>query len=135
MEVLDGSPTSEVAVRYGVSRQSVYSWRDRCQACGIDALRNASRRPRTSPSRLLAEIEALVCEMRRAHPRWGARRIAWEVAQKGAERAPSRATMHRVLERNGLVVPQEQRHKRKYKRWQRETPMALWQLDLVGGFT
>ena len=41
--------------------------------------------------------------------------------------------MHRVLERNGLVVPQAQRHKRKYKRWQRETPMALWQLDLVGG--
>jgi len=41
--------------------------------------------------------------------------------------------VHRVLERNGLVVPQAQRHKRKYKRWQRETPMALWQLDLVGG--
>ena len=32
-----------------------------------------------------------------------------------------------------VVVPQAQRHKRKYKRWQRETPMALWQLDLVGG--
>ena len=51
----------------------------------------------------------------------------------GTDRAPSRATVHRVLERNGLVVPQAQRHKRKYKRWQRETPMALWQLDLVGG--
>jgi hypothetical protein len=38
-----------------------------------------------------------------------------------------------VLERNGLVVPQAQRHKRMYKRWQRETPMALWRLDLVGG--
>jgi len=74
-----------------------------------------------------------VCELRRAHPRWGARRIAFEAAQRGASPAPSRATVHRVLERNGLVVPQAQRHKRKYKRWQRETPMALWQLDLVGG--
>ena len=116
-----------------MSRQSVYSWRDRYQAGGIDGLRDASRRPRTSPSRLPAEVEALVCELRRAHPRWGARRIAWEAAQRGAERAPSRSTVHRVLERNGLVVPQAQRHKRKYKRWQRETPMALWQLDLVGG--
>jgi transposase InsO family protein len=133
MEVLAGSPASEVAVRYGVSRQSICTWRDRYKEAGIDGLRDASRRPRTSPSRLPAEVEALVCELRRAHPRWGARRIAWEVAQKGAERAPSRATVHRVLERNGLVVPQEQRHKRKYKRWQRETPMALWQLDLVGG--
>jgi transposase InsO family protein len=133
MEVLDGSAVSEVAVRYGVSRQSVYSWRDRYAAGGIDGLRDASRRPRTSPSRLPAEAEALVCELRRAHPRWGARRIAFELAQRGAGRAPSRATVHRVLERNGMVVPQAQRHKRKYKRWQRETPMALWQLDLVGG--
>jgi transposase InsO family protein len=133
MEVLDGSPVSEVAVRYGVSRQSLYMWRDRYAAGGIDGLRDASRRPRTSPSRLPADIEALVCEMRRAHPRWGARRIAFEIAQRGVDRAPSRATVHRVLERNGLVVPQAQRHKRKYKRWQRETPMALWQLDLVGG--
>ena len=133
MEVLDGSPVSEVAVRYGVSRQSVYSWRDRYAAGGIDGLRDVSRRPRTSPSRLPAETEALVCELRRAHPRWGARRIAFEAAQRGADRPPSRATVHRVLERNGMVVPQAQRHKRKYKRWQRETPMALWQLDLVGG--
>src|ERR1700733_2368193 len=133
MEVLDGSPVSEVAIRYGVSRQSVYTWRDRYASGGIDGLREASRRPRTSPSRLAAETEALVCELRRAHPRWGARRIAFEAAQRGVERAPSRATVHRVLKRNGMVVPQAQRHKRKYKRWQRETPMALWQLDLVGG--
>ena len=32
MEVLDGSPVSEVAVLYGVSRHSVYSWRDRYAA-------------------------------------------------------------------------------------------------------
>ena len=82
LEVLDGSPVSEVAVRYGVSRQSVYSWRARHAAAGIDGLRESSRRPRTSPSRLAAEVEALVCELRRAHPRWGARRIAFEIAQR-----------------------------------------------------
>jgi transposase InsO family protein len=74
-----------------------------------------------------------VCELRRAHPRWGARRIAFEVAQRGTAGAPSRATVHRVLVRNAMVVPQAQRHRRKYRRWARETPMALWQLDLVGG--
>jgi len=133
LEVLDGSPVSEVAIRYGVSRQSVYSWKARHAAAGIDGLREASRRPRTSPSRLAAETEALVCELRRAHPRWGARRIAFEVTQRGTEGAPSRATVHRVLTRNAMVTPQAQRHKRKYRRWARETPMALWQLDLVGG--
>jgi hypothetical protein len=48
-------------------------------------------------------------------------------------RVPSQATVHRVLVRNGLVRAEEQDHPRKYKRWQRETPMHLWQLDLVGG--
>ena len=133
LEVLDGSPVSEVAVRYGVSRQSVYTWKARHAAAGIDGLREATRRPRTSPSRLAAGTEALVCELRRAHPRWGARRIAFEVAQQGAAGAPSRATVHRVLVRNAMVTPQAQAHKRKYRRWARETPMALWQLDLVGG--
>ena len=133
LEVLDGSPVSEVAVRYGVSRQSVYSWKARHAAAGVDGLREATRRPRASPSRLAAETEALVCELRRAHPRWGARRIAFEVAQRGVAGAPSRATVHRVLVRNAMVAPQAQRHKRRYRRWARETPMALWQLDLVGG--
>ncbi|MDQ0305590.1 transposase InsO family protein [Kitasatospora herbaricolor] len=78
-------------------------------------------------------MESLVCEMRRSHPRRGARRIAFEIERTGTKPAPSRATVHRVLNRNGLVRPQEQQHRRKYKWWQRETPMHLWQLDLVGG--
>jgi hypothetical protein len=32
-----------------------------------------------------------------------------------------------------LVRPRQQRHRRKYKRWQRQAPMHWWQLDLVGG--
>jgi hypothetical protein len=35
-----------------------------------------------------------------------------------------------VLERNGLVLPQEQRHQCKYRRWQRDAPMQLWQLEM-----
>ena len=132
LEVLGGSRVSEVALRYGVSRQAVYSWKAKYEAAGVDGLREASRRPKTSPTRIPAEVEAMVCEMRRVHPRWGARRIAFELGRAGRQ-PPSRATVHRILERNGLVVAQEQQHRRKYKRWQREAPMHLWQLDLVGG--
>lgn len=46
---------------------------------------------------------------------------------------PSRATVHRILVRNGLVRAPPQEHRRKCRRWQREAPMHLWQLDLVGG--
>ncbi|MFF9705402.1 integrase core domain-containing protein [Streptomyces griseofuscus] len=37
-----------------------------------------------------------------------------------------------MLFRNGLVRTRQQ-HPRKYRRWQREAPMHLWQMDLVGG--
>jgi transposase InsO family protein len=132
-EVLAGSPIGEVAVRYGTSRQSLDTWRTRFTAEGKAGLADRSRRPRTSPTRLGAEVEALICQLRREHPRWGARRICHELAGRDLATAPSRATVHRVLTRNGMINPQAQEHRRKYKRWQRETPMHLWQLDIVGG--
>lgn len=96
-------------------------------------LADRSRRPHASPTRLDGGVESLICGLRREHPRWGARRISHELGSHGLQRVPSRATVHRVLVRNGLIDPQVQQHKRKYKRWQRQAPMHLWQLDIVGG--
>jgi len=56
LEVLGGSRVSEVALRYGVSRQAVYSWKAKYDAAGVDGLREASRRPKTSPTRTPAEV-------------------------------------------------------------------------------
>ena len=131
-EVLGGSPIGEVAERYGTTRQSLHAWRKRFEAEGMPGLADRSRRPKSSPSRVDAEVEALICQLRREHPRWGARRIAHELGRQAAA-VPGRATVHRVMARNGLVKPQEQQHGRKYKRWQRDAPMQLWQLDIVGG--
>jgi len=132
-EVLGGSPIGEVAERYGTTRQSLHAWRKRFEAEGMPGLVDRSRRPKTSPSRVDAEVEAEVCRLRREHPRWGARRISFELGRRGMTTVPGRATVHRILARNGLVKPQEQQRQRKYKRWQRDAPMQLWQLDIVGG--
>ena len=32
-----------------------------------------------------------------------------------------------------MVTAQTQEHRHRYRSWQRKMPMALWQLDLVGG--
>ncbi|UQA90628.1 helix-turn-helix domain-containing protein [Streptomyces halobius] len=71
-----GWPITEAAVRYGVSRQMVNNWRRRYEADGITGLEEVSRRPYRSPHRVTAQVEAAICELQRAHPRWGARRIA-----------------------------------------------------------
>jgi transposase len=111
-EVLEGSPIGEVAQRYGTSRQSLDAWRGRFLAGGMPGLTDRSRRPKSSPARMPAELEALVCQLRREHPRWGARRIVHELGQRRIADVPGRATVHRVLVRNGLVRPQEQEPKR-----------------------
>jgi len=115
-EVLGGSPVGEVAERYGTTRQSLHAWRKRFEAEGVPGLADRSRRPRTSPPRVDAGIEALICRLRREHPRWGARRVAWELGQRGVAAVPGRAIIHRVMARNGLVRPQDQQHKRACQR-------------------
>jgi transposase InsO family protein len=125
-----------VAAQVGVSRQSLRSWVVRYRAAGLAGLADRSRRPRSSPNQASAEVEARVCELRRAHPKWGAQRIVHELMRGpvAPEPLPSRATVHRILVRHGLVVGRARRKKRSdYVRWQRPAAMALWQLDIVYG--
>jgi transposase len=87
-EVLGGSAVGEVAERYGTTRQSLHAWRKRFEAEGMPGLADRSRRPKSSPSRVDAGIEALICRLRREHPRWGARRIGHELSQRGVAAVP-----------------------------------------------
>jgi transposase InsO family protein len=135
--VLDGAagfPVTEVAERYGVSRQSVHAWVRRYEQGGLGGLMDRSRRPESCPHQVSAEVEAAVCELRREHPRWGPLRLAHELARAGVTPVPSRMSVYRVLVRHGLIEPQpRKRPKDSYVRWERDAPMALWQMDLVGG--
>src|SRR4051795_7812878 len=134
MAVLDGASPTEVAAEVGVSRQSLHAWVRRYRAAGLAGLVDRSHRPDASPNRASAQIEAVVCELRRAHPKWGAQRIVHELLRRPAppEGLPSRATVHRILVRHGLVVQRPRRRKRsEYVRWQRPAAMQLWQLDAV----
>jgi transposase InsO family protein len=66
--------------------------------------------------------------------RLGPRRLGHELARQQITPLPSRATIYRVLVRNGLVEPQaRRRRKTAWRRWQRERPMELWQMDVRGG--
>jgi transposase InsO family protein len=136
MAVLDGARVSEVAAEAGVSRQSVHAWLRRYRAAGLAGLVDRSHRTASCPHRASAEVEAVVCELRRAHPKWGALRILHELMRAPApmEPLPSRSTVNRILVRHGLVIPRARRRKRSdYVRWQRPAAMQLWQLDIVYG--
>jgi transposase InsO family protein len=134
LEVEAGCPVVEVADRYGVSRQSVHGWLRRYRDGGLAGLADRSHRPVQCPHQTAASVEALVCELRRSHPRWGPQRLAYELGRRDVVPVPSLVTLYRILVRNGLVVPGARRRPRSsYARWQRERPMELWQLDIMGG--
>jgi transposase-like protein len=98
LEVQAGVSVTEVAERFGVSRQAVHRWIGWYAEEGLDGLADRSSRPHSSPGQTSPEVEARICEMRRAHPRWGARRIEFELGRNGCPGPiPSRVTVHRVL--------------------------------------
>ena len=99
MEVVSGAPITEVARRYGVTRQAVDLWLGKYQKEGLAGLADHSRRPLFQPRQLNADIEALICQLRGAHPRWGPRRLAYELGKANAIPVPSRSTIYRVLVR------------------------------------
>ncbi|MGY4644425.1 transposase InsO family protein [Cellulomonas sp. URHB0016] len=133
MEVLAGAPVTEVAERYGVSRKQVYVWLARYQAEGLPGLADRSHRPKAHPWRLAGPVEARLVALRIEHPRWGPRRLGYELARAGVDPVPSRSTIYRALVRRGLVVPRSRRRRRQdYVRWERPGPMQLWQMDVTG---
>ena len=106
LEASSGVPVSEVAARFGVSRQSVHAWVRRYEQGGLGGLMDRSRRPESCPHQVSVEIEAAVCELRREHPRWGPLRLAHELGRAGMIPVPSRMSVYRVLVRHGLIEPQ-----------------------------
>ena len=133
MEVVSGAPVTEVARRYGVSRQAVHLWLGKYRKGGLAGLADHSHRPHYQPRQLDAGIEAMICQLRSAHPRWGPRRLQYELGKARVAPVPSRSTVYRVLVRRGLVPARKRKRRRQdYKRWQREAPMQLWQMDITG---
>jgi transposase InsO family protein len=133
--IAEGRTVSEVAVQWGVSRQSVHSWLVRYEAEGLAGLSDRSHRPVSSPLQMPAEVEALVLELRRQHRGWGPRRLVFEVGRRGVVPVPSESGVYRALRRAGVIEPGARRKRKEtWKRWERGSAMELWQMDIVGGF-
>jgi transposase InsO family protein len=131
LEVRAGVPVTEVAERYGVSRQSVHAWLRRYRDEGPSGLADRSHRVLQHPWQIGPEVESAVCELRRAHPKWGPKRLVFEMDRRG-HGAVTRSTVYRVLVRNGLVEPKSRKRGRQdFKRWERPVAMQLWQLDVT----
>ena len=66
---------TELCARYGVSRETGYRLVERYLEQGPAGLQERSRRPHASPNETPAHIVDALLELRRRHPRWGAKKL------------------------------------------------------------
>lgn len=115
--------------RFGISAQTGYKWLARWQA-GDRPLADRPRRPQASPARISAEVEQRILQVRDEHPAWGARKIMHWLKQPEMP-PPASSTVHRVLERNGRIIPPDG-GAAVYQRFEKPGPNQLWQMDFKG---
>lgn len=128
----EGANVSALCRRFGISRKTGYKWLGR--ADGIAAtLGDRSRRPRTSPRRTAAALEAAVLAIRGEHPCWGGRKIARRLADLGEIGVPAPSTVTAILRRHGVVLGQSGTAP-PFQRFERQHPNELWQMDFKGHF-
>ena len=131
--ISDGETVTDVAARFGVARKTIHVWLAKYEAGGLENLKDGSHRPRSCPHQIGPLVEVEIARMRTTHPSWGPRRLVYELAK--LDITVSESAVYRALVRLNLIDPTGRRRRdRKWKRWERGTPMELWQMDVVGGF-
>lgn len=133
--VLGGASQSQVARTYGVSQGWVSRLMARYREVGEAVFEPASRAPKTNPNATgpgtVEVILALRQELVAAGHDAGADTLRWHLDQRH-QLTVSRATIHRILVRAGVVTASPRKRPRSsYIRFEAEQPNETWQSDFT----
>ena len=130
---------AELCCHYGISRKTGYKMLARWEACGAEGLQDLSHAPRSHPNQTAAEIEEAVLRLRRAHMRWGPRKLRkWLETRARRQQWPAPSTIGDLLKRAGLSHPRRPRPRTPpYTQpfASAERPNQLWCADFKGWFS
>jgi transposase InsO family protein len=128
---VDGINFSVLCRSFGISRPTGYRWLKRYRDSGsVSRLGEFSRRPHHSPKRTPDVLEQRVIALRRRYG-WGARKLRVLLLAEGLDLKVT--TINRILKRNNLV-PARDLHRSASKRFERDHPNELWQMDFKGDY-
>ncbi len=128
----------ELCAAFGVSRKTAYKWISRYRGEGVEGLGDRSRAPHSCPHQTPEEVAEMIVEIRRAHSRWGPKKILEILGHLQPEIVlPAVSTAGEVLKRAGLVT-----RRRRRRRWPHpgrplrtgQNPNDVWTLDFKGQF-
>ena len=135
---LAGSPGAnkrELSRRFGISRSNGYKWLGRYVEQGRAGLADRSRRPYSSPTQTAPAVEVEVLRVRaESNNAWGGRKIAKVLKDEGVPNVPAASTITQILRRHGKLEDSAREHPGPYRRFERERPNELWQMDYKGDF-
>lgn len=135
---LEGEKIAPLCREFGVSRTTGHKLIERYKMMGQCALVEQKRTPHRYANKLPIAVEALILDLKREYPNWGAPKIREKIIKKYPDvKPPARSTVHAVLDRNGLV-----KHRRGRKRYKAKgtplnhvtDPNQLWCADYKGEF-
>jgi transposase InsO family protein len=124
----------QVCAELGISRDTYYRYRRQFAADGLAGLQPRSRTPKTSPTRTGEPMTALIVTARKELEREGWDNGAWSIHSRllydGLDQVPAARTIHRVLQRQGLVEPEPRKRPRSsYRRFVFPATDDCWQID------
>lgn len=118
---------SELCRQFRITRSTGYKWLGRYLERGDEGLFDRSRRPHRVRYATDEQVKARLLAERKAHPVWGARKLCKRLEMQGVHPPPER-TANRILKRAGLVHSRNG-GKDEPKRFERENPNEMWQID------
>ena len=129
---------TELCEQYAISRKTGYKWVDRYEANGRAGLTDGSRRPHHSPRATEVAVVERLCEARRRHPTWSARKLIAVLRRHHPDVAwPARSTGCDLLKAHGLIRARRRRVRSRAP----SAPLApiqhpndVWTTDFKGEF-
>jgi transposase InsO family protein len=125
---------SSLCSLFGITPKTGYKYLKQYNENGFDGLKETSRRPKKSPTKINPNIESLIVLIRHLHPSWAGEKIKTFLNKYGNTDLPSEKTIDRILKRYGLITIAESEKHKPWVRFEHENPNDLWQIDFKGHF-
>ena len=131
-----GANKRELMRRFNICPRTGYKWINRYNESGLKGLEELSRRPKSRHiNQTEQKVENAILSLKSEYDYWGARKVRNRLKRiSKIKHMPATSTVHGILKRHGWVGLDGPKSSEPLKRFERDNPNDLWQMDYKGHF-